>query len=199
MRKDDKLAISHNNMGVLLAKMAKYDQVRLPPILEQLSNHTMLTLMPVLRFVKCKSGVLRLNEYWLPLQAQEHYKRALKIDPGYTEARTNLAAVHRVRSSFVELVKLHQEASLAMEELSAGGQAGLVVAGYKTAGDGLGSHTTHLIPIFKNLMGSDVVMLDTADSDSKIQVDGKRVLVVVEVCDDELVPPRCPADKCLTY
>lgn len=28
VRKDDKLAISHNNMGVLLAKLAKYDQVR---------------------------------------------------------------------------------------------------------------------------------------------------------------------------
>lgn len=153
----------------------------------------------VLRLNECKSGVLRLNEYWLPLQAQEHYERALKIDPGYAEARTNLAAVHRARNSFVALVKLHQEASLAMWSLLADGEAGLVVAGYKTAGDGLGSHATHLLPHFKNLMSSDVVMLDTADSHSKIQVDGKRVLVVVEVCDDELAPPRCPADKCLTY
>ena len=96
-------------------------------------------------------------------------------------------------------MKLHQEASLAMEELSGDRQAGLVVAGYKTAGDGLGSHATHLLPNFKNLVRSEVVMLDTADSASKIQIDGKRVLVVVEVCDDELVPPRCPADQCLTH
>ena len=115
----------------------------------------------------------------LPLQAQEHYEQALRIDPGYLEARSNLAAVHRVRSSFVELVKLHEEASLEMT-LSAD-KVGLVVAGYRTAGDGLGSHASHLVPKLRSLTSSQVVMLDTADSESQIHVDGKQVLVVVEV------------------
>ena len=113
------------------------------------------------------------------LQAQERYEEALRVDPGYSEARANLAAVHRVRSAFVELVKLHQEASLDMK-LSAD-QGGLVVAGYRTAGDGLGSHASHLVPKLQGLTSCDVVMLDTADVQSQIAVDGKRVLVVVEV------------------
>lgn len=115
----------------------------------------------------------------MSLQARELYQRALRIDPAYEEARSNLAAVLRVRSSLVELVKLHEEASLQMA-LSAD-QVGLVVAGYRTAGDGLGSHASHLVPKLRSLSSSPVHMLDTADSQSPIHVDGKRVLVVVEV------------------
>ena len=116
----------------------------------------------VLRLNECKSGVLRLNEYWLSLQAQEHYERALKIDPGYAEARTNLAAVHRARNSFVALVKLHQEASLAMWSLLADGEAGLVVAGFKTAGDWLGSHATHRLSSFQEVKNTTVVLVGNA-------------------------------------
>ena len=119
IERDGNLAVSYNNMGVLLSKMNKLEQARL------------------------------------------HYETATRIDPLYADAQQNLLALLRSLNAVMELVALHKEASIRMAELAGEGQRGVVVAGYSTQGDGLGSHARYLMPELTKLAGMPLSFLDT--------------------------------------
>jgi len=141
--------------------------------------HRALVKDPSLAISHNNLGVLlsKLGKYDV---AAQHYRKALDIAPDYQDAIANLAAVHRARRSFRDLVLLHLNASLYCQA-RASKHTTLVVAGYHSSGDGLGSHSSHVVPLLRRLLPSAVESFDTtAPPATQPSLDSKRVLVVVE-------------------
>ncbi|WP_163870631.1 social motility TPR repeat lipoprotein Tgl [Myxococcus eversor] len=54
-------------------------------------------------------GILLHMVFSRPAEAVKHYEHALKVRPGFSEARTNLANVHLDQSRYAEAIKLYEQ------------------------------------------------------------------------------------------